>query len=370
MKTKPISLLLALLFLLPVSQPAAGAGESAYTITAADFIQRLDGSTVTQPLTQALADSLFGDAAPVVVHNKTSQAIRGVINGDKGIAFVTYPSAQDFADAAAAGVDLECVPVVKDAFVFLVNTANAAKGLTQRQIRDIYSGKITGGWIELMGPDFYSNPGGFDKIQAFQRVAESGSQSGMVNFMGDTPIMIPESERYAVEMMGMLVDEIGINLNAIGYSYYYFVENQTEFFMYNWNVKYIEVDGVLPSNTTVKNGSYPLITPYYAVFRSDAPQNGFARALLRYTFSDEGQSIAELAGYVGAKVIGDLNYDGKINVTDARLILQHIVGKITLREDQKICADVNNDTHVDINDARLILQYLVGKIKAFSGQGP
>ena len=62
---------------------------------------------------------------------------------------------------------------------------------------------------------------------------------------------------------------------------------------------------------------------------------------------------------------GDVNGDGKVDTTDARLVLQHAVGKIQLDEVEQEMTDVNGDGWVDTTDARLILQYAVGKIEAF-----
>lgn len=62
---------------------------------------------------------------------------------------------------------------------------------------------------------------------------------------------------------------------------------------------------------------------------------------------------------------GDINGDGKIDTTDARLALQYAVGKITLTEAQQAVGDVNGDSKVDTTDARLILQKAVGKIDTF-----
>ncbi|MCL2488756.1 MAG: hypothetical protein FWE80_08745 [Oscillospiraceae bacterium] len=47
------------------------------------------------------------------------------------------------------------------------------------------------------------------------------------------------------------------------------------------------------------------------------------------------------------------------------MILQHLVGKIKLNEEQFNRAAVREAGKVEVADARLILQYLVGKIKVF-----
>ena len=63
--------------------------------------------------------------------------------------------------------------------------------------------------------------------------------------------------------------------------------------------------------------------------------------------------------------LGDVNADGKINSSDALMILQKAVDKITLTAEQELAADVNKDGKINSSDALQVLQYAVGKIQAF-----
>ncbi len=65
--------------------------------------------------------------------------------------------------------------------------------------------------------------------------------------------------------------------------------------------------------------------------------------------------------------LGDVNGDNKINSTDARLVLQKSVGKISDEALNTAVADVNGDKKINSTDARLILQFSVGKIGKFPG---
>ena len=65
---------------------------------------------------------------------------------------------------------------------------------------------------------------------------------------------------------------------------------------------------------------------------------------------------------------GDLNADNQINTTDARLLLQTAVDKLTLSDEQATVADVNGDGVSDTTDARLVLQYAVGKSDGFKAE--
>ncbi len=64
-------------------------------------------------------------------------------------------------------------------------------------------------------------------------------------------------------------------------------------------------------------------------------------------------------------LVGDINGDGVVNTTDARLALQFAVGKIELTEEAWMAGDVNQDDELNTTDARMILQYAVGKLTEF-----
>ena len=62
---------------------------------------------------------------------------------------------------------------------------------------------------------------------------------------------------------------------------------------------------------------------------------------------------------------GDINSDGKINSTDALMVLNYAVGKTSFSSSQKNKADVNNDNKINSSDALMILEYSVGEIRTF-----
>lgn len=64
-------------------------------------------------------------------------------------------------------------------------------------------------------------------------------------------------------------------------------------------------------------------------------------------------------------LLGDVNGDGKIDVTDGAFVFQHIVGIITLDNTQIVHADVDGNGLIDVTDAALIMQYVVGIITEF-----
>ncbi len=75
--------------------------------------------------------------------------------------------------------------------------------------------------------------------------------------------------------------------------------------------------------------------------------------------------VFERGKTIPALLLGDVNGDGLINSTDARLVLQYTVKKISAAALDLAVADVNGDSLVNSTDARLILQYTVKKITQF-----
>lgn len=67
----------------------------------------------------------------------------------------------------------------------------------------------------------------------------------------------------------------------------------------------------------------------------------------------------------GGYEYGDVNGDGKINATDALLVLRSFAKKITLTPEQTLRADVNRDNKVNATDALKILRYFAKKITSF-----
>jgi UPF0755 protein len=68
---------------------------------------------------------------------------------------------------------------------------------------------------------------------------------------------------------------------------------------------------------------------------------------------------------VSAARIGDVNGDGGIDSSDARIVLQASVGKLALSTAKTEAADTDGSGSIDSSDARLILQYSVGKLSVF-----
>ncbi len=67
---------------------------------------------------------------------------------------------------------------------------------------------------------------------------------------------------------------------------------------------------------------------------------------------------------------GDPSTDGAIDVFDAIVTLQMVVGLIEPTLLQRIVADLNQDGTINVFDAIMMLQHIVGLVPTLGGCGP
>lgn len=243
----------------------------------------LDGAAALFPLYSAFVDAVYpegcvvydaetGDFAPdsPLQFRNTVRGFNALLDGSVDVFFSAHPSADQMAAAQAAGVELELVPIGREAFVFLVNEKNPVDDLSQQQLRDLFTGKIRN-WREVGGA---SRP-----VHPIKRVKGSGSQATLEAFLGGEPVY---------------TDPLGFMGASIGYSFRWYVTDVVG----ESGVKMLSVDGVYPDETTIRDGTYPLTTVFYAMVRADNDDPN-VRALLDWILSDEGQALIAASGYSG-----------------------------------------------------------------------
>ena len=250
---------------------------------------KLDGATALYPAYAAFAKAT-GLSADNVRCTTTGQAYKAIITGGADMIFVAAPSEEQVEEAKENGVELVFTPIGKEAFVFLVNSKNNVGSLTSDQIRGIYSGKITR-WSEVGGKNALGD------IRPFQREKGSGSQSALIRFMGDVPLMEPETEDVLNVMDGIITRTADYKnyKNALGCSFRFY---STEMVTSN-EIKLLAVDGIRPTRENIENDTYPITSDFYAVTRSDA--DGKTQEFLNWILGAQGQSLIDKTGYTPIK---------------------------------------------------------------------
>ena len=187
-------------------------------------------------------------------YNNTSYGYYLLAQKETDIFFGVYPSEDQIQEAINFNTHFQFTPIGEEAFVFFVHKDNPVDSITVEQAKAIYSGEISN-WKELGGKNI--------PIKAYQRNNGSGSQSMMERFMGDVPLMEAPKEYIQDLMIGIIerVSDYQNRNSAIGFSYRYYVSG----IVGNPDVKILKINGVEPTNENIKNGSYPITTPIYAV---------------------------------------------------------------------------------------------------------
>ena len=299
-------------------EPEKGVGEISAPHMKPEQYPKVDGSTATLPLSQALYQLVTGatarEAETAIEHTKTTNAYNSLIyqyGSDLVLAYEPAPSVYDL--MKEMNVKLNIKPIGKDALVFMANEGNPVRSLTGQQIKDIYSGR-SHHWSDVGGPGKY--------IEAFQRPDGSGSQTLMDKLVMQGTAMDPEAPISAsISEMGELIEKVASynnQENALGYSVYFYARNMYE----KPGLRFMAVDGVMPDNKTIKNGTYPYVNEFYAAIREDEPEDSAAHILFDWLTTDDGQTLVESLGYVGLVDVEntlDTDFSDSTVVGDARI---------------------------------------------------
>lgn len=281
----------------------------------ADKYPKIDGSTATLPLSYAIYRLATGEsedsAIGKIVHNKTTGSYYKLFDKEADI-ILAYAPPQDLMDAIketegtksvkyerksdSSSEEIEIPPILikpvgKDALVFLANKSNPVNDISGENIVKIYSGEIEN-WKELGGND--------NKIKAFQRPRNSGSQNLMEKLvMKDKKLTDPYPELVATEM-GDLIEAVAAydnSADAIGYSVYYYAKNMKN----DPSVKFLSIDKTMPDDESIRKGEYPYTNEFYVAIRADSKKDSYEYKIFEWLTGDDGQALVNHLGYVGVE---------------------------------------------------------------------
>lgn len=263
------------------------------TLKLTENLPIIDGATAAFPVYSAFVNAVYPNTTElydgVFEYNNTVGGYKELAQKNTDIFIGAAPSTAQIKYAEECGTVFEYTQIGWEAFVFFVHKDNPIDSLTADQIRGIYSGEITN-WSQVGGND--------EEIVPFQRDEGSGSQSMMLRFMtmGGASLIEPDIEEL-IGFMGGIVEQVASYKNqtsSIGYSFRYYIEG----IVCHPDIKMIAVDGIAPTADNIRNNTYPIITPVYAVTYENNPNPNVAM-LIDWMLSEEGQYIIKESGYVG-----------------------------------------------------------------------
>lgn len=167
-----------------------------------------------------------------------------------------------------------------DGIAVIVNPENPLTDLSLADIAAIYTGQITN-WKDLGGSDA--------EIVLIGREAGSGTRDGFESITGTADAC---QYRQELTSTGDVITTVASNPNAVGYASLASVKD---------TVKALTVEGVAPSEETVKDGSYVVQRPFVLVTRTDDTLSAAAQKFFDFATSDEAVALISSAGVVAAK---------------------------------------------------------------------
>lgn len=240
-------------------------------------IVNTNGSTSMSDVIMALTEG-FEEINDGVTVNYTGSGsgsgIEGVLAGSCDLGL----SSRALTDDEKAAGAVENV-VAKDGVAVIVNPENPVSDLTLEQIAQIFTGEITN-WSELGGADA--------EIAVFGRESGSGTRGAFEEIVDIEDACVYTNEYSST---GDVVGNVASNPNAIGYASLSAVDE---------SVVAVAVDGVSPSEDTVRDGSYAIQRPFVIVTVEGVELSAQAQAFLDYAMSAEVADIIAGAGAVSA----------------------------------------------------------------------
>ena len=234
-----------------------------------------DGSTSMEKVIGALGEAFEGQNSDVTfTYNPTGSGsgIQAVKEGRCDIGL----SSRDLKEEEIAD-GLKATVLAYDGIAVIVNPENPVADLDMDSISKIYTGEITN-WKDVGGQDA--------EIVLIGREAGSGTRDG---FESITKTEDACQYRQELTSTGDVITAVSQNPAAIGYASLASVNEQ---------VQTVRVNGVEPTEDSIKDGSYVIQRPFILVTKEDTPLSDTAQKFFDFATSVEAAQFISAAGAV------------------------------------------------------------------------
>ncbi len=234
-----------------------------------------DGSTSMEKVIGALGEAFEGQNSGVTfTYNPTGSGsgIQAVKEGRCDIGL----SSRDLKEEEIAD-GLKATVLAYDGIAVIVNPENPVADLDMDTISKIYTGEITN-WKDVGGQDA--------EIVLIGREAGSGTRDG---FESITKTEDACQYRQELTSTGDVITAVSQNPAAIGYASLASVNEQ---------VQTVRVNGVEPTEDSIKDGSYVIQRPFILVTKEDTPLSDTAQKFFDFATSVEAAQFISAAGAV------------------------------------------------------------------------
>ena len=236
-----------------------------------------DGSTSMEKVIGALSESYMAANKDVTVNYNPTGSGAGITAVQEGTCDIGLSSRALKDEEKAAG--LKETVLAYDGIAIIVHPDNPVSDLSIEQIAKLYTGEITN-WKDVGGSDA--------EVVLIGREAASGTRDGFESITGTKDKCQYRQELTAT---GDVITAVSQNPDAIGYASLAAIKD---------SVKALSVDGVTPSEATVKDGSYPVQRPFVLVTVEGKALSAAAQSFFGYATSADAADIIAKAGAVAA----------------------------------------------------------------------
>src|SRR5216110_3814235 len=211
----------------------------------------------------------------------STTGIAAIIDGTAEIGMSSRRAkSSEIGAANAKGKNMKPTIVAYDGIAVIVNAANPVKGLTKKQVEQIFTGDVT---------DWSAVGGSGGKISAYTRNTSSGTYSEFKELAMKKRDYAPDSQKMAGNEQ--IAQEVGKNPNGAGYVGLAYVKAS--------GIKVVAIDGAMPWKESVLGKAYPYARPTF--YYTNGEPTGLAKQFVDFTISDAGQKIVEQVGFVPIK---------------------------------------------------------------------
>lgn len=246
-----------------------GCGNTSHLVTT-------DGSTSMEKVIGALGEAFQNDTGIGFTYNPTGSG-SGIKAVQEGRCDIGLSSRNLKEEEKASG--LSGTVLAYDGIAIIVHPENPISDLSLETISKIYTGEIRN-WKDIGGNDA--------EIVLIGREAGSGTRDGFESITGTEDIC---QYRQELSSTGDVITTVSQNPAAIGYASVASVKD---------SVKALTVDGVFPTEETIRDGSYVVQRPFILVAKSDAKLSDAAQKFFDYVTSDRAGETISAAGVVPA----------------------------------------------------------------------
>ena len=236
-----------------------------------------DGSTSMEKVIGALSESYMAVNKDVTVNYNPTGSGASITAMQEGTCDIGLSSRALKDEEKAAG--LKETVLAYDGIAIIVHPDNPVSDLSIEQIAQLYTGEITN-WKDVGGNDA--------QVVLIGREAASGTRDGFEPITGTK-----DKCQYRQELTstGDVITAVSQNPDAIGYASLASIKD---------SVKALNVDGVTPSEASVKDGSYKVQRPFVLVTVEGKALSEAAQSFFDYVTSADAADIIAKAGAVAA----------------------------------------------------------------------